>query len=1335
MFTTSTRYGYHSRYSSSGGECPNCSPGKSGFFCPHFVFTVLTVVVFVLVSIGTFPASSSGYMIYVGTKPKDQPTPILSNDVLLSVSLDTSHVHFFGGGGDEDDSNESSSSTSRNVLIESMTLDKYVKDYICARNYYCDGWKKTKDALMSANSLLLIGFITACISISATFGTVYLAAMGSKGCGGKKRTTYGQYLMQRKAMWGVLVCAVSLLISSICFLLVAIVINGGQKKVDMGPVDSYNNAYTYNYGASYIFAIVGGCLGCVIALARFVYFFIIRMVGTFKNPPSRDDVLKKDKPSANNRWVALILIPSFIFVCLSTGFFLGTYFSTSPESRPFYTRKEVDKNLIYTSVELGSKGKIAVGFSNIAFYSCESESTDNTAANDCQILETSSWSNYVSSACAHLNSSSDACSDWKDAKEKMEAGQAPARTTFIVYILYAVMSLWLMMSLQILVKGDDEEILHRAKWLRVKVGVRWILGLVIIISIAVTLGKVSSVPLGGLSGNYKTDSSYDTNFKTGEMGTYYTICLIFVGIVFFIDSNLLVIFHRYVATHQKMGTIAKKPKPSRGAKMVVLSGGIVLIIPIMMICSILLGVSYQPINSSGHWLEIEKPKSPVFLPVELGRYGKVGVDIHRQIIFYNAIMGEGRYSEPGTPQSGSNTYTYDYVELTKMSLSHYTGLFCNKTHQPASCDGWEDTNKKMKSMDSELRAAFALVICGFSFAIIGPLILFSWRKQVLFGLMVLFRLLMNIAALILMFLLLQDFGRIEVADLSQDDSGDSPALVKVGSGHDVALAGTIILVVACIIDLFVLANSSLDLLGAAKAKKSSGTSKGGIAIIPSCFVALFTLACLVMCFVVAFPGESGVGMHPYGTYYVSDKMYAPYERADSTAIGFGPQEVVFYECKSTTATESKPPPSTSASISPSASSSIIRPRKDPDPGSSSKDGRTQCESKKTVSLSTYVTKQCAITPGFMCDGYKDAKDNVESFASRFTIAGVLYIAGFIVGIVHIANGVMIVTTKNDRFYGRAPFFMIIRTCLQIVALILCTSAAHSIIVFDGVGKLSGDFYQDDYLCGYRTTGEGTPIAACALGGIAVMLDVVTICIFFFLRSGNGKKKGNDPGPIVPSSSSSSRQRAQGAGAESSGVSLRRRLEEKKEEKEEKKKKEEEIMKEKRTAILSRAFARTRSERREEKPEPTYGVTPSGAYGVEPVFGTSPRDSDFGSSPPLSPPSFATSSYPPPPPSTSSYGVAPSAPPPPPPPPPSTFSDYSSSSSGYRPPPEPSYGVSMDYSSYAPREPPPPPSLPPPSYYSSASETREEDGPPSAQYGYGLPFAYGRPYNEGDGEKK
>jgi hypothetical protein len=188
----------------------------------------------------------------------------------------------------------------------------------------------------------------------------------------------------------------------------------------------------------------------------------------------------------------------------------------------------------------------------------------------------------------------------------------------------------------------------------------------------------------------------------------------------------------------------------------------------------------------------------------------------------------------------------------------------------------------------------------------------------------------------------------------------------------------------------------------------------------------------------------------------------------------GPGEVVFYECKSTMETESKPPPSTSAS------SRTIHPRKDPDPGSSSKSGRTQCDSKKAVSLSSYVSEQCAITPGFMCDGYKKAKDNVESFGSKFAIAGFLYVFGFITGIVHIANGVMILTTKKDQFYRRAPFFMIIRACLQISALILCAFAAHSVIVFDGVGKLSGDFYQDDFLCGYRTTGDGIPIATCAV---------------------------------------------------------------------------------------------------------------------------------------------------------------------------------------------------------------------------------------------------------------
>ena len=83
-------------------------------------------------------------------------------------------------------------------------------------------------------------------------------------------------------------------------------------------------------------------------------------------------------------------------------------------------------------------------------------------------------------------------------------------------------------------------------------------------------------------------------------------------------------------------------------------------------------------------------------------------------------------------------------------------------------------------------------------------------------------------------------------------------------------------------------NASLHLLDPAKEKKSSGSlSKGGVAIGISCVVVVFTLACLVMSFVVAYPGESGVGMHPYGTYYVSDKMYAPYEREESTAIGFG----------------------------------------------------------------------------------------------------------------------------------------------------------------------------------------------------------------------------------------------------------------------------------------------------------------------------------------------------------------------------------------------------------------------------------------------------------------
>jgi hypothetical protein len=74
-----------------------------------------------------------------------------------------------------------------------------------------------------------------------------------------------------------------------------------------------------------------------------------------------------------------------------------------------------------------------------------------------------------------------------------------------------------------------------------------------------------------------------------------------------------------------MGTIAKKAKPSRAGKVAVLLGGIVLIIPLMLISSILLGVSYQPISSGGHWLEIEKPQSPLYIPVEVGRYGKAGV--------------------------------------------------------------------------------------------------------------------------------------------------------------------------------------------------------------------------------------------------------------------------------------------------------------------------------------------------------------------------------------------------------------------------------------------------------------------------------------------------------------------------------------------------------------------------------------------------------------------------------------------------------------------------------------------------------------------------------------
>jgi hypothetical protein len=51
---------------------------------------------------------------------------------------------------------------------------------------------------------------------------------------------------------------------------------------------------------------------------------------------------------------------------------------------------------------------------------------------------------------------------------------------------------------------------------------------------------------------------------------------------------------------------------------------------------------------------------------------------------------------------------------------------------------------------------------------------------------------MNIVALLLMYLLLHDFAKVEVADLSLGTSGDSAGLVKVGAGHDVALVGAIV---------------------------------------------------------------------------------------------------------------------------------------------------------------------------------------------------------------------------------------------------------------------------------------------------------------------------------------------------------------------------------------------------------------------------------------------------------------------------------------------------------------------------------------------------------------
>jgi hypothetical protein len=320
MFTTSGRRQYRSTYSSGNAECPDCSPGKAGFLFPHVIFTAITVVVFVLVSVATFPSTNSGHMIYVETKPDDQPTPILTNEGILSVSLGTSDVYFYGGSNDDE---ESTSSTSRNVLIDSMSLEAYVEDYICAKEYHCDGWKKTKDALLSANVPLIVGFVVGCVSIAAAVVTLYVAAMGSASCGGKKKTTYGQHKMQLKAKGGVLVSAIIQLISSACFLLAVIMVNSGQKKIDMAPIDSYNTIHTYQYGTSYILAIVGGSLGCVVSFARLIYFFFVGRTGTFKNPPASGALFEKDKPSAGQRWVAFLVIPTFVFVCLSTGFFLG----------------------------------------------------------------------------------------------------------------------------------------------------------------------------------------------------------------------------------------------------------------------------------------------------------------------------------------------------------------------------------------------------------------------------------------------------------------------------------------------------------------------------------------------------------------------------------------------------------------------------------------------------------------------------------------------------------------------------------------------------------------------------------------------------------------------------------------------------------------------------------------------------------------------------------------------------------------------------------------------------------------------------------------------------